>query len=160
MEQAKSLIMFLSEIEDTRQARGKRHEQLSILVLMIMGMLCGKTSLKSIAHFAKAHHVELAQHVPLPRGKVPSYSTFQRASLRVRIEATCAAFNKWMSQYVKPEPIAVDGKSITRTVTDEGKQAVTALVSFFGQKSQLIYRIGVLENDKGSEIHLVQSLLQ
>jgi hypothetical protein len=35
MERAQSLIMFLSEIEDTRQARGKRHEQLALLVLMI-----------------------------------------------------------------------------------------------------------------------------
>lgn len=160
MERVQSLIMFLSEIEDTRQARGKRHEQLAILVMMIMAMLCGKTSLKSIARFAKAHHVELVRHIPLPRGKVPSYSTFQRASLRIKIDDTCAAFNKWMSQYVKPEPIAVDGKSISSTVTDRGKQAFTALVSFFGQKSHLIYRIGVLENDKGSEIHLVQSLLK
>jgi hypothetical protein len=162
MERAESLIVFLGKIEDTRKARGKRHEQLAILVVMIMAMLCGKTSLKSIARFAKAHHIELGKHIPLPRGKVPCYSTFQRASLRIQIDETCAAFNQWMSQYVKPEPIAIDGKSIrsTSTVTENGKQAFTALVSFFGQKSQLIYRIGVLENDKGSEIHLVQSLLK
>jgi hypothetical protein len=67
--------MFLSEIEDTRQARGKRHEQLALLVLMIMAMLCGKTSLKSIARFTKAHRDELSQYIPLPRGKVPSYRT-------------------------------------------------------------------------------------
>jgi hypothetical protein len=30
MEQARSLIAFLSEIEDSRQARGKRHEKLTI----------------------------------------------------------------------------------------------------------------------------------
>jgi hypothetical protein len=160
MEQAKSLIVYLGEIEDPRQGRGKRHEQLSILVFMIMAMLCGKTSLKSIARFAKAHHIELGQHIPLPRGKVPSYSTFQRASLRMKRDDICAAFNQWMSQYVKAEPIAIDGKSITSTVTDNGKQAFTALVSFFGQRSQLIYRIGVLENDKGSEIHRVQGLLK
>lgn len=161
MEQPQSLIVFLAEIEDTRKAKGKRHEQLSILVIMIMAMLCGKTSLKSIARFAKAHRLELAEHMPLPRGKAPSYSTFQRASLRLKIDGTCAAFNKWMSQYMKPEPTAVDGKSITSTVnTETGKQAFTSLVSFFGQKSQLIYQIGVLENDKRSEIHVVQEILK
>ncbi len=78
-----------------------------------MAMLCGKTSLKSIERFAKTHRSELAEHMPLPRGKVPSYSIFQRASVRLKIDGTCAAFNKWMCQYMKPEPMAVDGKSIT-----------------------------------------------
>lgn len=55
-------------------------------------MLCGKTSLKSIARFAKAHRAEFAEYMPLPRGKIPSYSTFQRASLRIKIDDTCAAF--------------------------------------------------------------------
>ena len=161
MEQPKSLIIFLAEIEDTRKPKGKRHEQLSILVIMIMAMLCGKTSLKSIARFANAHRAELAEHMPLPRGKVPSYSTFQRTGLRLKIDEVCSAFNKWMLQYMRPEAMAVDGKSITSTVnTQTGKQAFTSLVSFFGQKSQLIYRIGVLENDKRSEIHVVQEILK
>ena len=30
----KSLIVFLDEIEDTRKTKGKRHQQLSILVIM------------------------------------------------------------------------------------------------------------------------------
>jgi predicted HTH domain antitoxin len=92
MDQPQSLIVFLAEIEDTRKSKGKRHEQLSILVIMIMAMLCGKTSLKSIARFAKAHRAEFAEYMPLPRGKIPSYSTFQRASLRIKIDDTCAAF--------------------------------------------------------------------
>jgi hypothetical protein len=159
MEQPQSLIVFLAEIEDTRKPKGKRHEQLSILTIMIMAMLCGKVSLKSIARFAKTHRAELAKHMPLPRGKEPSYSTIQRASLCLKINDVCSAFNKWMSQHMKPEPTAVDGKSITSTVnTETGKQAFTSLVSFFGQKSQLIYQIGVLENDKRSDV--VQEILK
>jgi len=161
MVQPQSLILFLAEIEDTRKAKGKRHEQLTLLVIMIMAMLCGKTSLKSIARFAQTHRDELIEHMPLPRGKAPSYSTFQRASLRLKVDDVCRVFNQWMSQHIKPEPTAIDGKSITSTVsTETGKQTFTSLVSFFGQKSPLIYQIGVLENDKRSEIHMVQALLQ
>jgi hypothetical protein len=30
-------------------------------------MMCGKTSMKAIARFAKAHRNELAKYIPLPR---------------------------------------------------------------------------------------------
>jgi hypothetical protein len=56
-----------------------RPEQVSLLLVVILAMLCGKTSLKSIARFGKAHRQELARRIPLPRGKAPSFSTLQRA---------------------------------------------------------------------------------
>ena len=156
----KSIVYFLGQLEDSRKAKGKRHEQLSLLILMILAMLCGKTSLKGIARFGKAHREELARNIPFPRGKPPSFSTLQRLSRRLSIQPMVESFNRWMSQYIKEEAIAVDGKSITSTVKEEdGKQSFTSLVSFFGQQSHLIYQIGVLENDKKSEIHVVQELL-
>jgi len=66
-----------------------------------------------------------------------------------------------MGQYTVSETLAVDGKSITSTVTKtvEGKQTFTSLVSFFGQRSQLIRHVGKLENDKRSEIDVVHELI-
>jgi len=116
--ETKSLVVFLNEIDDSRKAKGKRHEQLSILVIMIMSMLCGQTSLKSIARFARAHRSELIKYIPLPRDKVPSYSTIQRISHRLDASKVCGVFNSWMQQYMKPEPIAADGKSIASTVSN------------------------------------------
>ena len=43
-----SLVVFLNEIENSRKAKGKRHKQLSILIIIIMAMLCGRTSLNFI----------------------------------------------------------------------------------------------------------------
>jgi hypothetical protein len=42
MDQPQSLIVFLAEIEDTRKSKGKRHEQLSILVIMILVLSLSK----------------------------------------------------------------------------------------------------------------------
>ena len=66
-----------------------------------------------------------------------------------------------MAQYQKPEATAVDGKSITSTVRNATKRdpSFVSLVSFFGQNRQLIYQIGWLENDQGSEIQVVPELL-
>lgn len=155
------MVVFLKDIADVRQPKGKRHLQLSILVVMLMAMLCGKTSLKAIARFAKTHRATLENYIPLPRGKTPSYSTLQRTSHRLNIEEACEQFNQWMAQYQKPENIAVDGKSITSTVKNptDSQQKFASLVSFFGQKSQLIYQIGFLESDKRSEINVAQELI-
>lgn len=156
-----SLVVFLADIEDTRKAKGRYHQQLAILIIMVMGMLCGNTSLKSIARFAKSHRRELAACLPLRYGRVPSYSTLQRTAHRLDMQQVCEAFNAWMAQF-SDETMAIDGKSIRSTVqtTDEGKQGFVSLVSFFGQTRQLIHHIGCYENDKRSEQHLVQQLLE
>ena len=140
----KSLVVFLDEMEDARKAKGKRHSQRSILVLMIMARLGGKTRWKAIARFAKTHRVKLAECIPLPRGQAPSSSTFQRLSRSLVANQVCESFNRWMAQYQQPEATAVDGKSITSTVKNatDRDQSFVSLVSFFGQTSQLIYQIG------------------
>lgn len=160
--ETQSLIFFLNEIEDTRCAEGKRHNQLSILTIIIIAMLCGHFSLKAIARFAKTNNEELKKYIPLPRGKVPSFSTIQRASHRLNFQQVCNAFNNWMAQYINPkEEIAADGKSIRSTVqnANNSDQSFASLVSFFGQQSQLILQIGLLENNKDSEIKVLQNMV-
>jgi hypothetical protein len=156
-----SLIHYLAQLDDSRHAKGIRHQQLSSLTIMVMAMLCGQSSLKGIARFARAHVELLAQHIPLPRNKPPSYSTLQRLSHQLDFEQLCEGFNRWMEQYCQAEAIAIDGKSITSTFKDgEGcRQSFTSLVSFFGQQSQWIRRVGRLENDQRSEIDLVQEMI-
>lgn len=156
-----SLVHYLAEIDDPRQPKGIRHQQLSTLTILVMAMLCGRTSLKGIARFARAHVEPLAEVIPLPRNKAPSFSTFQRLSRQVDPQQLCRSFNRWMSQSRGGEAIAIDGKSITSTFQagGEAKQRFSALVSFFGQHSGLISAVGVLENDKRSEIDVVRELI-
>jgi len=80
-----SLIPYLSEIDDLRHAKGKHHPQLSTLSIMVMAMLCGHTELKAMARFARMYVERLAQVIPLPKNKPPSYSTLQRTR-RERLE--------------------------------------------------------------------------
>jgi hypothetical protein len=75
-----NIITYLEQIEDPRHDKGKRHQQTSNLIIMIMAILCGHTSLRSMARFAKTHAKALSEFIPLPRNKVPSLSTLQRTS--------------------------------------------------------------------------------
>ncbi len=51
----------MNEIEDSRKAKGKPYSQLSTLVIIMMAMLCGKTSLKQIARNDKRREVHVVQ---------------------------------------------------------------------------------------------------
>lgn len=156
-----NIITYLGRIQDPRHAKGIRHQQVSTLIIMIMAILCGHTGLRSMARFAKAHRDMLLEFIPLPRNKVPSLSTFQRITKAIDFDQVCQSFNDWMEQYIKAEKIAIDGKSINSTVTqcNDSQQNFVSLVSLFGQHSHLIWKVGLLENKKVSEIKTVQELL-
>lgn len=158
----KSLVEYLKKIEDHRKEKGKRHQLLPTLVIMIMGMLCGQTGLRAIARFGKANRELLKEHLPLPRGKTPSFPTRYRISQGIDTQQVIEAFNDWMSQSRKAGRIAIDGKSIRSTVrASQGpEQNFVSLVTFFHQQSHLIVAVGKLENPKNSEIKRVRELLE
>jgi predicted transposase YbfD/YdcC len=157
-----NLIYYLEQIEDPRHKRGVRHQQIAILIIMILAILCGYTGLRGQARFAKTHQKALDEFLPLPRGKVPSLWTIRRLIKSIDFKQVCYAFNEWMGQYFYQEGIAVDGKSIKSTVTSfqDSQQNFVSLVSFFGQKTNLVRQVALLENKKTSEIEVVQQLLE
>jgi hypothetical protein len=55
----------------------------------------------------------------------------------------------------------IDGKSLSSTARKVGskEQNFVSLVSFFGQRSELILKMGITENKKESEIKVVERLL-
>lgn len=157
-----SLVEYLTTITDPRKDQGKRHQLLPTLIIMIMAMLRGYTRLRAIGRFAKANREILKDYLPLPRGKTPSFPTLSRIGKEIDCEQGIAVFNDWMSQYLKAERIAIDGKSINSTVSasQESEQNFVSLVTFFSQQSHLILKVGKLENNKGSEINKVRELLE
>jgi hypothetical protein len=92
---ANSLIHSLADTADPRHVKDIRHPQLSTLTIMVMAMLCGKTSLQGIARFTCAHLAVLAQYIRLPRNKPPSFSTVQRLSHPVDCGQVYEQFNRW-----------------------------------------------------------------
>lgn len=158
----KSLVEYLAKIQDARKDKGKRHELLPTLVLIIIAMLCGYTGLRAMARFGKNHRETLKEHIPLPRGKTPSCQTLQRIIKNLDVEEVIKSFNDWMEQYQISKRIAIDGDSIRNTLANTGdsEQNYVSLVSFFGQQSRLILKVELLENSKESEIKTVQKMLK
>jgi hypothetical protein len=49
----KNILYYLNQVQDTRNARGKRYQLKSILALVLMGYMCGNNSLAKIYLFGK-----------------------------------------------------------------------------------------------------------
>ncbi len=126
-----------------------------------MAMTCGHTGLRARARLAQIYRELLKEYLPLPRGQVPSCPTRQRLSKGIDFTPVIHGFNEWRSQELTAERIAIDGNSLTSTVSSsqETDQSLVSLISFFSQPRQLILQVGAFENHQTSEISVVPELL-
>ena len=138
-----SLVELLQTVPEFRHLRGKRHQLWLILLLMIVGAMCGYWGYRPLAEFSQLYGSQVCQHLnyPLPR-RLPSHSTFRRVILELDFQAFAQVFNQWVQQYVSIEPgewLAVDGKSIKGSVSDydNEQQNFVMLVSVFSPSAAL-----------------------
>lgn len=81
------LIEVLAEIEDPRQARGKRHPLVAILALVCVATLCGYRSYGAMAEWGRHYGTEMLAALGFTRPTPPSAAPLCRV-LR-GLEARC-----------------------------------------------------------------------
>ena len=125
-ESEKSLIDYLKQIPDERNAGGKRHPLWLILLIMILGIMSGYWGYRGLGRFVERHRRQLIDTLKIPGARVPFYSTLRRVMMQVDYQTLTQVFNEWASKYTYNSPgqwIAIDGKSLKNTVNDcYGKQ--------------------------------------
>lgn len=72
-------------LEDPRIDRTKRHQLLDILLITILGVMCGAEGWVDIEAFGKAKEEWLQTFVELPNG-IPSHDTFGRVFARINAQ--------------------------------------------------------------------------
>lgn len=161
-----SLVELLQTVPEFRHLRGQRHELWFILLLMIVGAMCGYWGYRPLAEFSQLYGAQVCQYLnhPLPR-RLPSHSTFRRVILALDFQVFAQVFNQWAQHYVPIEPgewLAVDGKSIKGSVSDfdTHQQNFVMLVSVFSHKRGFVLHSQPMKNKAISELHVVQQLLE
>ena len=149
----KSLIDYLKQIPDERDASGKRHPLWLILLIMILGIMSGYWGYRGLGRFVERHRRQLIETLKIPGARVPSYSTLRRVMMQIDYQAVTQVFNEWSSRYTyndRGQWIAIDGKSLKNTVNDcYGKQQnFVMIVSAFTHSRGEILGIKVMENKK------------
>lgn len=158
------LIDQLKQIPDLRHLRGRRHPLWMILMLSLLGFLCGYGGYRPLADFCVQHQSHLRSLLRLPASQtMPSYSTFRRSFHSVAPQGWVECFNAWALSTLPPvaeEVLSIDGKSIRCTGTggNTSAQNFVTLVSVYAQRLGVV-QLAMMHNQKQSEIHVAQALI-
>jgi hypothetical protein len=164
--QTLNLIEHLKQIPDYRKGKGKRHALWLVMMLVLLGTLCGYRGYRPLADFSHQHWHNLCELLELPTDtRIPSYSTFRRVLQRVDFEPILGLFNRWSQMFiplVEQTWVAADGKSIKSTLSDysESYQSFVTTVSAFTHQTGVGLHLQVMDNKQTSEIEVVRQLIR
>lgn len=108
-----SLIFHMSQIEDLRKDRGKRHALINVLILTIFGILRGYTDFDNMAYDLKMDEEYFTRLLSLKHG-IPSHDVFSAVFRMIDREQFMCMFINWIYSIagIKGRHISIDGKAL------------------------------------------------
>ena len=161
MDLADTFLSHFDALEDPREDSHKvLHSFHDILVIAILGTICGADGWTEICEFAEAKIEWLETFLELPNG-VPSHDTFGRIFALLDAETFEVCFLAWIESLsidLKNEIIAIDGKSL-RGSHDRKKQVkMLHIVSAWASNNRIL--LGQVKTaEKSNEITAIPELL-
>jgi predicted transposase YbfD/YdcC len=155
---------FFSHFELLEDPREDNHNRLhifhDILVISILGTLCGADGWTEICEFAKAKFDWLKTFLELPHG-IPSHDTFGRVFSLLDSEAFESCFLAWIESLsidVKNEIISIDGKSLRCSHNKKKGTKMLHIVSAWASENRIL--LGQIRTEeKSNEITAIPELL-
>jgi len=159
---SETFLKHFQPLEDPRiNNHNYRHQLIDMLVITILGTICGADTWTEICEFAEAKQEWLKTFLPLPHG-IPSHDTFGRVFALLDPEAFETCFLNWIESLVidvSKEIIAIDGKTLRGSHNRRKKQPALHLVSAFATQQRVV--LGqVKTEEKSNEIEAIPRLLQ
>lgn len=160
-----ALVGQLKTIPDWRRGSAVQHPLWLMLLMTLLGVMSGYSSLRGLADFMARHHQEVADYFQLGKTKPPSYPTIREMAQSVNASAVAVVFQTWVQRTAPVavgEAVAIDGKALGSTMQDahgvgqDFVMVVSACVqSWAGVVGHLSFHTG-----KSSEIGAVRQLLE
>jgi predicted transposase YbfD/YdcC len=156
----RDFFAHFAAVKDPRVDRTKRHALMDILVIGLLGVICGADGWTDVAEFGRAKQAWLKTFLELPNG-IPSHDTFGRVFAALdpdELEGCFAAFTRDLAEVSGGELIALDGKMLRRSFQGVGRRAAIDMVSAWCAGNRLV--LGQLATeDKSNEITALPKLL-
>ena len=161
-ELASSLLEAIDVVEDPRDARGRRYPLREVLMITIVGCMCGCDHAEALEDWAKKEREWLGQHLELNHG-TPSQDVFLRVLAAIDVEQFRTSFLSWVQMAFAPlgigEQIAVDGQTHRGSGHRGTDKSPVHMVSAFACQTGLV--LGqVATAEKSNEIKAIPILLE
>lgn len=152
----------LAEIQDFRQASGKRYELTSLLLLACVAMMCGASSEQAIADWGENYGSRWLRRLGINRARGPSQATIHRVLKGIDCAQLEAALSRWSQAVLRVlggaglQGLALDGKTL-RGAKRQGAQDVHLLSLYAQQLGVVVKQVAV--RDHHNELSQQEDLL-
>jgi predicted transposase YbfD/YdcC len=156
-----SLLRHLEGVEDPRDNRGKEHNLLDIIVIAICAVISGGENWEDIELFGKSKQEWLGTFLKIPKG-IPCDDTFARVFARLDPQQIQNSFISWVksiSEVLKAEVVAVDGKTLRHSYDKGGDKGAIHMVSAWASANRLVLAQCKVD-EKSNEITAIPELLK
>jgi predicted transposase YbfD/YdcC len=159
---SETFLRHFESLEDPRLSNhNKRHNLEDILVITILGVICGADNWVEINEFGCSKEDWLSTFLELPHG-IPSHDTFGRVFSLLDSQEFDSCFTSWirsLSIDLSGEVIAIDGKTLRGSGNRRQGQRPLHLVSAWASDQGLV--LGQVQTEKKSnEITAIPELLK
>lgn len=158
---------LFEEIPDPRRPGGNiRHKLVDLLVIILLGVICGCETWIEIEDYAHAKYEWLKTFLELPGG-VPSNDTYRRLMTRMHPQMLEDAYRQWVLPYVGGcigKHVAIDGKTICsassyRLSNEETPEGKLHIISAWVREDGI--SLGQIKTDeKSNEITAIPKMLE
>lgn len=160
------IMELFEEIPDPRRPGGNiQHKLVDLLVIILLGVICGCETWIEIEDYAHAKYEWLKTILELPGG-VPSNDTYRRLMTRMLPQKLEEAYRQWVLPYVGGcigKHIAIDGKTICtasnyRLNNEETPEGKLHIISAWVREDGI--SLGQIKTDeKSNEITAIPKML-
>ncbi len=161
MDTLSPLIEHFKGIRDPRIERSKRHKLIDIVVIVIVGVICGADSWDDIAMVAEEKEEWLKKFLELPNG-IPSHDTIARVFSRISARQFETCFALWMkttATLTDGQVVAIDGKRLRGSFDKGSDKSAIHMVSAWATENGVV--LGQVKVDaKSNEITAIPKLLE
>ena len=156
----KSYNRHFGQLKDPRKKQGLYHPLKNIILIAMLGVICGADEFTEIEEFGKAKIDFLKKLLPLAHG-IPSHDTFGRVFSMIDPEEFQRCFVLWVKELcdMSDEIVNIDGKALRRSFDTDAGKAMIYMVSAWANKNNMV--LGQVKvADKSNEITAIPKLLK
>jgi predicted transposase YbfD/YdcC len=158
-----NLLSYLMRLKDKRKQRGIRYRLEIILLLFIIGKMCGQNKVYGIADWLRQQESYLVETLHLKYPHVPHHSTYRRILGEV---VDAEELDGVLKEYFEHPPsagqrviVAIDGKTVRGTITREDPFGLHLLAAYLPEQGLVLLQM-VVEKEKENEIVVAPKLLK